>query len=347
MNIKHKNDRINISKVASEAGTSIKTVSRVLNNRPDVAPETRQRVQDVIARLGYQPSALARSLVSRRTHTLGLINADFNDENFAKIVAGAEVEARRRGYFFILGSTERNPEGKAEYVRLLTERHVEGMLFTRPGPEANHSRSSSEHDLIDMRRAGVPVVTIMAYHVPGETLTAVDVNNVEGGQLATRCLLDSGHRAVAMIMGPKSFKSTTDRTHGYVLALEAAGIELDSRLIVEGDWSYASGYQATQALLASGQPLSALFAQNDRMAMGAIRALREAGRHVPQDVAVVGYDDVPGAEYFDPPLTTIRQPFREMGAVATRLLIQTVEEPNSVHSEVLLKPELVRRHSCP
>ncbi len=331
--------RVTITEVARKARVSTQTVSRVLNNRPDVSPETRQRVQRVIRRLGYQPSAIARSLVSRRTRTLGLITADFSDYFFTQVIAGAEVEARKHGYFFMLGSTERNPQDEPEYIRLLTERHVEGILFARPSTEPDH------HYLISLLRDGVPVVTT-AYHLPGETLTVVDVDNVDGALQATRCLLEHGHHQVAMITGPAIWKSVNDRTRGYTLALEKAGIAVDPSLIAEGNWSYQGGYQAMQELLARGRPFSAVFAQNDRMAIGAMRALREAGRRAPHSVSVVGYDDIPVAEYCDPPLTTIRQPMRQVGEVATRLLIQAIEEPGSVQGEVLLKTELIHRGSC-
>ncbi len=332
--------RVTISQVAREAGVSTQTISRVLNNRPDVSEETRQRVQEIIARLGYQPNALARGLVSRRTHTLGLITADFSDYFFTQVIAGAEVEARKHGYFFMLGSTERNPQDEPEYIRLLTERYVDGILFARPSTEPD-----SRH-LVSLLRDRVPVVTT-AYHLPGEPLTVVDVDNVDGGHQATRCLLERGHAHIAMITGPASWKSVADRSLGYGQALHEAGIAPDPALTVEGDWSYQSGYRAMQALIAHGRPFSGLFAQNDQMAIGAIRALREAGRRVPQDVAVVGYDDIPVAAYSDPPLTTIRQPMQEVGALATRLLIQAIENPSAVPGgEVLLKAQLVRRGSC-
>jgi len=332
--------QVTIKQVAQEAGVSTQTVSRVLNNRPDVAPETRQQVQQVIARLGYRPSAIARGLISRRTYTLGLITADFSDYFFTQVIVGAEIEARKHGYFLMLSSTERNPKDEPEYIRLLTERHVEGILFARPSTEPD------QRHLVDLLRNEVPVVTT-AYHIPGETLTVVDVDNVDGAYQATRCLLETGQRRVALITGPANWKSVSDRTQGYTLALAEAGIAFAPGLVTEGDWSYRSGYRAMQELLNRGQPFTALFAQNDRMAIGAIRALREAGRRIPQDVAVVGYDDTPEAEYVDPPLTTMRQPMREVGAVAARLLIQIIEEPGKDQGgEVLLKTELIRRWSC-
>lgn len=332
-------NRLTIAEVAREAGVSTQTVSRVINERPDVAPETRQRVQQVIRRLGYQPSALARGLASRRTRTLGLITADFSDYFFTQVIAGAEVEARKYGYYFMLGSTERNPQDEPEYIRLLTEHHVQGILFARPSTEPDN------RSLLGLLRDGVPVVTT-AYHIPGAKLTVVDVDNVDGAQQATSYLLECGRHQIAMITGPTTWKSVNDRTEGYKLALEAADIRFDPSLIAEGNWSYPSGFRAMQELLARGHPFSAIFAQNDQMAIAAIRALREAGRRVPDDVAVVGYDDVPAAEYCDPPLTTIRQPMQEVGKVATRLLIQAIEQTGIDQGEILLKAELIRRRSC-
>jgi DNA-binding LacI/PurR family transcriptional regulator len=332
-------DRVNIRRVAREAGVSPQTVSRVLNNRPDVAVETRQRVQQVIAQLSYRPSAIARSLSSRRTRTLGLITADFSDYFFTQVIAGAEAEARKHSYRFMLGSTERNPQDEPEYIRLLTEHHVDGILFARPSTEPDNRY------LVDLLRDGVPVVTT-AYHLPGEPLTVIDVDNMDGGRQATTCLLEHGHRRIALITGPRTWKSANDRTHGYTLALEAAGIPTDSGLAVEGDWSFESGYRAAQQLLTDGRSFSAIFAHNDQMAIGALRALREADRRVPEDVSIVGYDDIPAAEYCAPPLTTIRQPMREVGAVATRLLIQAIEDSGVSSGEVLLKTELIQRGSC-
>jgi DNA-binding LacI/PurR family transcriptional regulator len=331
---------VTISRVAQEAGVSIQTVSRVINNRPDVAAETRERVLQVINRLGYQPNAIARSLVSRRTRTLGLITADFSDYFFTQVIAGAEVEARKHGYFFMLGSTERNYQDEPEYIRLLTEHHVEGILFARPSTEP------SNHHLAELVQQGVPVVTT-AYYLPGQPLTVVDVDNVDGGRQATACLVESGHRQIAMITGVAGWKSVADRSAGYLEILQAANIAYDPGLVAEGDWSYESGYRAMQTLLAGQRTFTALFAQNDRMAIGAIRALREMGRTVPKDVSVVGFDDIPVAAYCEPPLTTVRQPMRLVGESATRLLIQAIGQPNGGDSqEVLLKTELVRRESC-
>lgn len=331
--------RVTIQDVARRAGVSYQTVSRVLNNRPDVAVETRRRVQQIIKELDYRPSAIARGLISRRTYTLGLITADFSDYFFTQVIVGAEAEARKHNYFFMLCSTERNPADEPEYLRLLTERHVDGILFARPSTEQD------ERHIVSLLRQGLPVVTT-AYHVPGEQLTVVDVDNVDGGAQATQCLIDCGHRRIGTITGPPTWKSVNDRLQGYRLALERAGIPFDPARVEHGDWSYEGGYCAMQRLLQKAPDLTGLFAQNDRIAMGAMRALREAGRRIPGDVAVVGYDDIPVAAYAYPPLTTIRQPMQEVGEVATRLLIEAIDNPDAEKREILLKAELVRRASC-
>ena len=331
--------KITIRDVAAAAGVSHQTVSRVINNRPDVAEETRRRVWQVIEELGYQPSAIARSLVSKRTHTMGLITADFSDYFFTQVIVGAELEARKHGYFFMLCSTERNPTDEPEYLRLLTERQVDGILFARPSTE-----NDSRH-ILSLIREGVPLVTT-AYWLPGEKLTVVDVDNVDGGLQATECLIKLGHRKIGMITGPPGWKSVNDRTEGYKLALERAGIPLDVSLIEHGDWSYQSGYEAMKRLLEKGAHTMAVFAQNDQMAMGTMRALHEVGRRIPDDVSIVGYDDIPAAAYSQPPLTTIRQPMQQVGEVATRLLIELINDPAAERKEVLLKTELIRRETC-
>jgi LacI family transcriptional regulator len=329
---------VTINQVAREAGVSIQTVSRVINHRYDVAPETRQRVQEAINRLGYQPNAIARGLASSRSRTLGLITYDFNDRSFTQVVTGAEAEAHRYDYFFMLGNASCDPTDEPKYLRLLSERHVEGVLFARQG-----SPNDLEH-LSNLQKSGVPVVTT-GYHQPGIPLATVDVNNQEGGRKATECLLRNGHVHIAAITGPLSSQSACDRDLGYRLALESAGIVANPQLVAEGDYSHRSGYLAMKQILSAGCPFTALFAHNDRMAIGAISALGEAGLRAPEDVSVVGYDDIPEAEFANPPLTTIHQPMVDVGAAAARLLIKMVEDPGAAPEQILFETELVWRSS--
>lgn len=332
--------RISIRHVAREAGVSTQTVSRVINDRPDVSRETRSRVQAVIARLGYRPSAIARSLVSQRTRTLGLITSDFGDYFFTQVIAGAEREARERGYFLMLSSTEGNPADEPVYVRLLTEYQVAGLLLARPSadPDSRHVASLLQEQ--------VPVVTA-AYYPPDATVTVVDVDSVDGARQMAAHLVALGHRAIAMITGPATWKATADRTYGFQSILNESGISFEPALVVEGDWSHASGYRAANELLTRGRPFSAVFAQNDQMAIGCMRALRDAGHAVPQAISVAGYDDIPSAAFVDPPLTTIHMPMQEVGATAIRLLIEAIEhEALPLSAPVVLPSHLVQRQSC-
>lgn len=331
--------RVTIKDVAAYAGVSYQTVSRVINQKGEVSEATRRKVLAAIEELHYRPSAIARSMASQRTRTLGLITADFSDYFFTQVIIGAELEARKHDYFFMLASTQRQLADEPAYLRLFTERRVDGILFARPSTEEDNRH------IVSLIRQGVPLVTT-AYHVPGEKLIVVDVDNVDGGLQATEHLVALGHRKIGMIEGPPRWKSVDDRTEGYKLALAKAGIPFDESLIEAGDWSYKSGYEAMKRLYAKAPQITALFAQNDRMAIGAMRALQEAGRRIPDDIAIVGYDDIPVASYTNPPLTTMHQPMQEVGRVAARLLIESIEKPDVNKEIVLLKTRLVVRGTC-
>jgi DNA-binding LacI/PurR family transcriptional regulator len=331
---------ITIKQVAEKAGVSIQTVSRVLNKRPDVSPETRKRVQQVMEGLSYQPYAIARGLASKRTYTLGLIAPDFTDYWFAQVATGAEAEAHEHGYFFMLGTTGMNPQDEPKFLRLLTERHVEGILFIR----AEHLKDL-EH-LRKLQQSGIPVVSTGLY-VPGSEFSFVEVDNLDGARQATQHLINLGHRQIAMITGPQGLNSVENRTQGYLQALQSGGLVPNPELIIQGQsWWHRTGYEAMKALLNKKLPFTALFAHNDRLARGAMMALSEAGLKVPQDVSIVGYDDTPEAEFADPPLTTIRQPMCAVGKAAAHLLITLIEDPNAAPQQLLFNTELVNRSSC-
>ena len=335
-----KGNHITIKDVAEQAGVSIQTVSRVINNRPDVSPETRQNIQATIDRLGYQPFANARGLAAKRTYTLGLITADFSDFWFSMVVTGAEKEALDKGYYFLLGNANCDPEDDQKFLRLLTERHVEGVLFVRGDYENEVTH------LARLKEFGIPVVTT-GHHSPEVDTAQIDVDNIKGGRRAVEYLIGLGHKKIAMITGPTQWKSTQDRTQGYHQALQDAGILVDRNLVVEGDnWLHSSGYKNAKMLVKQGAAFTAIFAHNDRIARGAIHALNEAGLKVPADVSVIGYDDITEAEFSDHPLTTIRQPMTEVGEAAARLLIQMIEDASTVSRPILFDTALVERSSC-
>lgn len=332
--------KVTIRDVANHAGVSYQTVSRVINHSPSVAEATRQHVLNVIAELGYVPNATARSLASRKTHTLGLIVPDFYEHVYIESIIGAEREGKKHGYFFMLGITESDDRKEPEYFRLLTERRVEGILFLYPSLATGHDH----HYLNLLIEQQLPLVTI-AYQALQRRLTMVDIDNFDGGYQATRCLIDNGHRHIAMITGNPLWQPARKRVEGYQRALADADIPYDEALVMPGDWSFESGGTASRLLLESAPHFTAIFAQNDQMAIGAIRALHGAGRRVPEDVAVIGYDDMPVARYYQPALSTISQPMREVGQIAARLLIEMIGDPHAEPREVLLKPTLVRRES--
>jgi DNA-binding LacI/PurR family transcriptional regulator len=331
--------RATIRDVATFAGVSHQTVSRVLNASPNVSAATRDRVLTAIEELGYVPSSIARGLSSNRTHSLGIVTDDISDFFFGHMVAGAETEARRRGYYLMIGSVERGDDERG-YLRLLLERRVEGLILARPSVPLR-----GEH-LLAARRAGVPLVLVGSSRVPGVVI--VDVDNRQGGYDATRHLLERGHRRIATIVGPEEWPSSMARLDGYRRALQAFRVPEDANLEEHAaDWDVESGEAAAARLLQRDRSFTALFAHSDLIALGAIARLREAGLRVPDDVSVVGYDDLPVAAVFEPPLTTVHQPMQEVGALACSLLLDDVTGGEPTQADIHLLPAaLVLRGSA-
>ncbi len=330
--------RPTIQDVARRAGVSRQTVSRVLNNKGEVRPETRERVLAAIEELNYRPNAVARSMVRGHTCTLGCIAPSLTDFTFASIIEGAQAEARRLGYFILTGSapTEQAVESLLEEF---LHRQVDGLMVFNPYADGRFRY------LLPLIENGTPVV-YLGNTSRGEPVSSVRCDDPDGGFQATRYLLELGHTAIATITGPPNEECVGDRLNGYRRTLEENGLSVDDRRIVSGDWSALSGYRATRSLLEAGVPFTAIFAQNDQMAIGAIRALREAGLQVPRDVSVIGFDDIPLASYFDPPLTTLRQPMAELGEQAARLLISALRQSTPILEQLLLPACVVERASC-
>lgn len=307
--------RANIRDVATLAGVSHQTVSRVINGSSSVSEPTRERVLRAIRELAYVPSPMARGLISNRTHSLGMVSADISDHTFAEAVAGAEAETRKRGYYLMVASVEdESRDDERGYLRLMLARRVEGLIVARP------SVPLSSEQLLPAVAAGVPLVAIGSSELPG--FTVVDIDNVDGGRQATAFLVAQGHRRIATITGPREWPSAKARLEGYRRALRAGGIARHRSLVEPTpDWGLEAGRTAAARLLERGEPFTALFAQSDLIALGAIRELRARGLRVPEDVSVVGYDDIPVAGFVHPALTTVRQPMREVGEVAARIVL--------------------------
>jgi LacI family transcriptional regulator len=330
--------RPTIRDVAARAGVSYQTVSRVINESTSVSEGTRQRVLAAIQELDFVPSSVARGFSLNRTHSFGIVTDNISDYVFGHIIAGAEAAARRGGYFLVIASVDQEADERS-YVRLMLERRVEGFILVRPGAPL------IGEDLDPVRDAGVPFVLVGTSLVPGVDI--VESDNRAGGYDATRHLLELGHRQIATILGPAGWPPVEQRFNGYREALAEFALPPNERLEERaGDWGIEAGQAAAQRLLERGCDFTALFAHSDLIALGAIARLREVGLHVPEDVSVVGFDDLPVAAVVDPPLTTIHQPTHEKGAFAAELLLAHVNGTQALQGELhVLSCELVARGS--
>ncbi len=322
--------------VAERAGVSVTTVSHVINNTRTVSPDTRRRVEEVMQTLGYQPNVLARSLRRGVTHTIGIILPDSANPYFAEVVRGIEDTSFAQGYSVILCNSDNDLEKEHHYTNVLVEKQVDGIIFVAAGLSADNIHK------LQARR--VPLV-LVDRHVPDVQVDEVLADNQHGGWLATRHLIDLNHRSIACIAGPAGLRSSSERVEGYRLALESAGILFDPKWVVEGDFQYQSGCSAAKKLFHHQPSPTAIFACNDLMAIGAFRFAHEKNLRVPEQLSIVGFDDVHLASYTNPPLTTIRQSKREMGAQAAKLLLERIAQQDLEPHQEILDTELVIRGS--
>ncbi len=330
--------RPTIKDVAKRAGVSYQTVSRVINNSQRVHPKTRTLVEKAIKELGYRPSSIARSMVHGKTFTIGCISPNLTDFVFAKIIDSAQVEARRLGFILLTASIE-NERGLNYLLEEMLERRVDGLIIINPR-EINSIRH-----LNPVLKNNIPIVIIKdkAGNLP---ISSVTCDGFSGAITATEYLLSLGHTAIATITGPMNDSDARDRLEGYQKSQQEAGINNQSSLIAHGDWTERSGQRAAKSLLDSGKPFTAIFVQNDRMALGAIHACNNAGRRVPEDISIIGFDDAPFAAYLIPPLTTMHQPMGKLGQHAARVIGAAIQTPASNPQQIELMPKLIERKSC-
>ncbi len=327
-----------IKQVAILARVSIKTVSRVINGEEYVHDDTRRRVTRAIRRLNYRPNALARSLVTRRSRSIGLVIADIVNPFFPPLVRAVEDAAAARGYNVILCDTDEDATRERAVISVLLEKQVDGLILCA-------SRVPSGY-LKGLAGEGVPLVLVNRV-LAHPRAAAVVVDGAEGGRRATTHMLDLGHRRIAYLAGPAGSFSHRSRLRGYREALATRKIVFDPSLVAGGIASIAAGRQAMAALLDLKRPPSAVFAFDDLMAIGAIEEVHRRGCRVPEDVAIVGFDDIDLAAFVDPPLTTVAQPKAEMGRLAALRLLEMVENSSPPRARTMtLTPELVIRRSC-
>ena len=319
--------------VARLAGVSHQTVSRVLNGHPNVRPETRSRVMDAMRALNYRRNLAARTLVTRRSGTLGLIAFETTLFGPASTLYGIEQAAHAAGYFVSVASVRSlDRESVLEAVERLCSQSVEGIVAIAP--------KSTVVSALAQVPPGLPAVGVGG--ADGDAVATVRIDNAAGAAMATRHLLALGHATVHHIPGPADWPEARDRVDGWRDALSAAGAPVP--MVRADDWSARSGYRQGRAL-AENPAVSAIFCGNDQIALGALRALHEAGRRVPEQVSVVGFDDVPESPFFLPPLTTVRQDFVELGRRSLDLLLEQITTGVSAGRQVLLTPQLVTRAS--
>jgi len=329
---------ITLSDVARAAGVNISTVSRALRGAYGVHRRTRQKVMEAAERLHYRPNRVARGLATGRSHTLGLIISDIRNPYFAEVARGAEDAARRAGYDLVLCNADLDPLKQMRYVRSLLEKRVDGLLMNSV---ADLNRQQQQ----ELAACGAPIVLLNPPGT-GQTFSTVTGDNFEGGRLAGAYLLGLGHRHIAHVTGPRRHGNLAARARGFLRAMQAAGARAKA-VVIHGAQSYQGGYEMTRKLLAEHPKVTAIFAGNDAMAFGAIRAALEAGLAVPEDLSLVGFDNVELSAIIRPPLTTIHQPKYEMGQAAVEILLRAAGRQGAALPEhLVLGVELVERQSC-
>jgi DNA-binding LacI/PurR family transcriptional regulator len=339
----YKNRKVTIKQVAKAAGVSTQTVSRVLNDHPDVADQTRQHVQGVIEEMGYRPSALARSLIHQRSFMIGVVTAGLKYTGPSRTLSGIADQIEKMGYSLILKEVQHfNVNNIDSILNELLARQIDGLLWAVPEVEDNYT-------WLQNRLPEIPVPIVSLHEQIHRGVTAVLFDNFHGGYLATQHLFDTGRQRIAHISGPLDWWASKERKRGWQQALNAAGIQITSLHHVEGDWSGASGEKTMSQLLIQYPDLDAVFIANDHMALGAMLHLHQVGKRVPEDIAVVGYDGLPETKHYSPPLTTIEINQRECGSIAVKRLIECIEnykEHQPVDPKtVVLQPRLIVRSS--
>lgn len=327
----------NIRDVARLAGVSTMTVSRVINKSGYASAATRLRVERAVADLGYVPNVLGRQLRSNRTKTLALVMSDITNPFFTTIARGAEDFAGARGFGVLFCNTDESEVEEIDYVSMLIQRQIDGVLLV---PATSSSRS-----LPLLRSRKVPVV-VLDRRVRSRHVDVVRSDSEAGAHALVRHLVEFGHRRIAVLAGHKTVSTSVDRVAGFRRALAEAGIEPDPQLIRYGGYHQADGYAMARHILAVSPQATAIFAANNFIAIGAIRAIREAGLRIPSDISIVGFDDLPDDWSVDPFLTVLAQPAYEFGRRAAELLLERVEGRGlAAASEIVLPGELIVRRS--
>ena len=339
--MKYESKRPTIRDVARETKLSIATVSFVLNGKDKNIPEeTQKKVLDAAKKIGYRPNRLAVGLVTNKTNIIGFICPDSGNLFFADLCRGIETAAQSFGYRIILGNTRNDSKKDMEYLRVFADQCVDGIIFAK----AQGTKEDDENLLAFLRESQIPAV-IVDRHINHHEIATVMLDHKQGGYLATKYLLSLGHRRIGCVTGPFALESALQRLEGYKTALEESGIQYDPTLVVEGAYQYQDGVDAFPILIS--KKITAVFACNDMMAFGIYKAAKDQGYAIPEDLSVVGFDDVPYCDILSPALTTIQQPIADIGAESVRLLVNAIQSNSAItEGERLFSPTLIVRKSC-
>jgi LacI family transcriptional regulator len=338
---------LTIREVAAAAGVSAQTVSRVINNRPDVAPETYERVQRVISETGYAPNMLARGLTQGRSHVLGVVFYGLDYFGPSRVLTAIERKAAEIGYGITLNLVlQPDTQDAGNLLHRLSARQVDGIIWAIPEMGGNRARLRTQV-------GELPIPLVLVGGMSGQAwLPSIAIDNAAIGRLATEHLLAGEARNVGVITGPRTWWESEQRLSGWRQALAAHGRDVDEKLIVEGDWTVASGENALYRLLEVCPEIDSIFAGNDQMALGVLHAAHSLGKRVPEELAVVGVDNIDESSHFWPPLTTVHQPLGESGELAVKRLDELIgrsrqgRQPSDSLPEIkLLQPTLIVRRS--
>lgn len=335
---------VTIKQVAHQASVSTQTVSRVVNDLPNVTPETRERVQAVISQLGYRPNALARSLIRQRSQAIGVVVAGLTYYGPSRTLAGIQQQATESGYALFLDLLP-TPETDAmePILRDLLAWQVDGIVWAVA--EIGRNRAWLQRQTSDL-----PVPVVFLNMEPRPDLLSVSIDNRRCGRLATEHLLERGRRRIGIITGPLQSWEAQQRRLGWQDALLAAGLSIEAEQEVQGTWEVSSGEEGLRWLLRHYPRLDAVFASNDQMGLGVLTAARQLSIRVPDDLAVAGVDNIPEAAYFCPPLTSVQQHLFDLGRTGVRMLVERIDsiqrdQPSAESEPIWLQPELFVRES--
>lgn len=326
-----------IKDVANLAGVHPSTVSRVINDDSRISEKTKNKVLLIIKKLGYTPNAIARGLKIKRTYTLGMLIPDITNPFFAEIARGVEDAANANGFNIILCNTDDKLKKERIYLEILKGKRVDGLILGTA-----HIRDKS---ILELEKKKFPYI-LLSRNIEGLDKNCVIVDDVAGGIMVTEYLIKLGHRRIAHITGPPTVRAANNRLEGYKFALEKHQIEYHEELVKEGDFRIKGGYQVMKRFLKLAEPPTAIFAANDLLALGAMQAIQKEKYHIPEDFCIIGFDDIRLASFVYPPLTTIRQPMLEMGALAVKMLLKIIEEGEFNQRKIVLKSKLIIRESC-